>query len=447
MAAPPLAASVWGTPGVLPSLDPASLYAEALLQLAYGSTHAVYALEPRTWPHSDTVPSLYAAEGDQHRVLVGDPLATTPDAIRAYLREHSPLDAPLRQAPLAAARAQAAQAVLDDALADLVLHALFSLPANFQKVTAPGLAEPRRHVLPSSLPRRLRAAVRARLESPSIGLWGLGGSWEREERLEARRWNATAGLAEARDPASQLPKTGMAQHPGLASDVKEQWERSRIAARARELFATLRTMLGEGEFLVGCTQPTSVDARMYSLLAPLVLSVPRLPIDVLPALLDAEFPELVRHTKRMHTHLWGVAPKEMWAWQRPKAEYSQPALTLAPLWDALSPKKWMAEWRAEKKSEERLPPTLRYGRLAFGLWAVFGSLAYIALTGLITIEYDEEGEEDEVDPDEVDPEIHPEEVDPDEVEPATYPPPEEGPPDMGTIDPSEFLEDGMEDDE
>ena len=82
----------------------------------------------------------------------------------------------------------------------------------------------------------------------------------------------------------------------------------------------------------------------------------------------------------------------------------------------------------------------RYGRLAFGLWAVFGSLAYIALTGLITIEYDEEGEEEEEEEPDPDP------VDPDEVEPATYPPPN-GPPDMGTIDPSEFLEDGMEDDE
>ncbi|WFD04156.1 carboxy-cis,cis-muconate cyclase [Malassezia obtusa] len=431
MTAPPLAASVWGTPGTLPSLEPTSLYASTLLQLAFGSTHDLYSLEPRAWPHPDTVPSLYAAEAHEGQVLVGEPLATTPDAIRDYLREHSPLDAPLRAAPLAAARAQATQAILDDALADLVLHTLFSLPPNFQKVTASALAGPRARVLPSSLPRRLRAAVRARLESPAIGLWGLGGSWERQEKEEARRWNTTAGLAEARDPAAQLPKAGLHRHPSLASDVQEQWERSRIAARARELFATLRAMLGAGPFLVGCTQPTSVDARMYSLLAPLLLGPP-LPIHLLSTLLRDEFPELVEHTQRLHEHLWGAAAKDGWAWRRADALYAEPSLSLKPLWNALDPRTWFAR----EAEPAHLPPTLRYGRLAFYLWAVFGSLAYIALTGLITIEYE--------DPEEA-PEDAPADGDEESVEEPIVD--EADPNDMGTLDPSEYLDEGLDDDD
>ena len=93
MTAPPLALSVWGRAEALPSLEPGSLYASALLQLALAPGHALYTLAPRGWPHPDTVPCLYAVQAHQDELLVGDPLATTPDAIRDYLREHSPLDA------------------------------------------------------------------------------------------------------------------------------------------------------------------------------------------------------------------------------------------------------------------------------------------------------------------------------------------------------------------
>lgn len=439
MTAPPLALSVWGRAEALPSLEPGSLYASALLQLALAPGHALYTLAPRGWPHPDTVPCLYAVQAHQDELLVGDPLATTPDAIRDYLREHSPLDAPLRDTPLAAARAQATQAILDDALADLVLHTLFSLPPNFQQVTASALAPPRTRVLPSSLPRRLRAAVRARLESPALQLWGLGGSWERQEREDARRWNTTAGLAEARDPAAHLPASGVHLRPALTGDVKEQWERSRIAARARELFLSVRAMLGSGPFLLGCMQPTSVDARLYSLLAPLLLGA-ALPIDVLPALLRDEFPELVEHTQRMHQHLWSTAGKEAWAWHRTPALYAEPSFSLQPLWHALNPRNWFA---GSAREPEHLPPTLRYGRWAFYLWAILGPIAYVALTGLVTIEYADPDEDEIVEPVEDDDGLDDEdgEVIDDDEDDAYL---DDNAQEMGTLDPMEFVD---EDDE
>ncbi|WFD01040.1 carboxy-cis,cis-muconate cyclase [Malassezia yamatoensis] len=395
MTAPPLAVSVWGHGRSVPTLDPGCLYSLAVLQLGFGADHELYVIEPRSWPNPENVPSVYNAEKHAGQVLIGDAVASTPDGLRDYLRNRSSLDAPLRQAPLAAARAQAVQSMLDDALADLVLHTLFSLPTNFQKVTADCLAPIQRSILPSSLPRRLRASVGKRLSSPAINLWGLGGSWQRSDAQEARRWNLTAGLAEARDPTSQLPRQGV--QSAYAADVQEQWERSRIAARARELFQTLITMMNSAPFLVGCQHPTSIDARMYSLLAPLLLG-PSLPIALLPTLLREEFPELVAHTERMHTYLWGTNPTESWAFQRKECVYGPSNFSWQSLWQSFSPRNWFGSQNSSQPAN--LPPTLRYGRWAFYIWAIVGPLAYVALTGLVTIEY-EDPDEQELDLDEI----------------------------------------------
>ncbi|WFD45177.1 carboxy-cis,cis-muconate cyclase [Malassezia psittaci] len=389
MTAPPLAVSVWGHGRSVPTLDPGCLYSLAVLQLGLGPDHELYVIEPRSWPYPENVPSVYNAEKHAGQVLIGDAIASTPNGLRDYLRNSSSLDAPLRQEPLAAARAQAVQSTLDDALADLVLHTLFSFPLNFQKVTANCLAPTQRSILPSSLPRRLRASVGKRLSSPAINLWGLGGSWQRSDAQEARRWNLTAGLAEARDPTSQLPKQGV--QSAYAADVQEQWERSRIAARARELFQTLTTMMSSAPFLVGCQHPTSIDARMYSLLAPLLLG-PSLPIALLPTLLREEFPELVMHTERMHRYLWGTHPEESWAFKRNECAYGPSNFSWQSLWESLHPRNW---FRSQNSSEPaNLPPTLRYGRWAFYVWAIVGPLAYVALTGLVTIEYEDPDEQE-----------------------------------------------------
>ena len=381
MTAQPLVASAWGASETLPSLDPASLYVLALLQL----THVPARVAAPSTFHADAIPSLYGP-GDTT-------LATSPAGVRTYLQENGHLDEALHGA-LMHARAFAIHSLLDDQLSDLVLHSLFSLPPNFKAVTAPVFAGPHR-VLPTSLPLRLRAAVRARLKSPHIALWGEGGSWEREEAAEAQRWNRTAGLAAARDPAAHIPRSGFAGHPNLASDVREKWERTRISNHARRVFFALSAAL-EGDFFVGALSPTSVDARSYSLLAPMLYS--RLPIPLLADLLKNEFPALVAHTDRMHAHLW--ERDAQWAWHH-DFRLGPTVPTLTGLWTDFR-RQWLSPstWRSTAKPSAPLPPTLRWGRLAWMLSALIGPFVYVFLTGLVTIEYvdeDEENEEDEED--------------------------------------------------
>lgn len=354
-----VAVTVWGVPrDGLPTIEPTSLYVLALLQLAQKQATV---LTPPTLIHTEAVPALYTFDGH-----VGEVLATTPTDIRSYL--HTGLDA----------SAYAVHAALDDMLSDLVLHTLFSLPLNFQKVTCQALSQ--RTTIPSSLPRRMRAAVRARLESPHIRLWGMGGSWDREERREAQRWQTSAGLTEARDPLTSLPRQGF--HSSLTSDMREEWERSRLATRARRVLSAVAKH-------ASTHTATPVDARLYSLLAPLLYV--EWPVDTLPALIRHEFPGLVEHTHRMHRLLWHDAP---WAWER-RPFHVMPAST-----------PW---WRTSKtpRSDATLPPTLRYGRLLWSALAILVPIPWLLLTGMIAIETVEDEDEPEEDED-VD---EPEEVD------------------------------------
>ena len=347
-----VAVTVWGVPrDGLPTIEPTSLYVLALLQLA--QKQAVV-LTPPTLIHTEAVPALYTFEGH-----VGEVLATTPTDIRSHL--HTGLDA----------SAYAVHAALDDMLSDLVLHTLFSLPLNFQKVTCQALTQ--RTTIPSSLPRRMRAAVRARLESPHIRLWGMGGSWDREERQEAQRWQASAGLTEARDPLTCMPRQGF--YSSLTSDMREEWERSRLATRARRVLAAVAKQ-------ASAHTATPVDARLYSLLAPLLYV--EWPVDTLPSLIRREFPGLVEHTHRMHRLLWHDAP---WAWER-RPFHVMPAST-----------PW---WRTPKapRSDAPLPPTLRYGRLLWSALAILVPIPWLLLTGMIAIEtVEDEDEPEEVDDD------------------------------------------------
>ena len=393
--APPLAVTVWGGTSSLPSIDPTSLYVLALLQLAHVPN--VCAFAPHSFFHTDAVPALYTqapptvtSPDHQHPSYheLGELIATTPSSIRTFLCEHSSLDKSLRD-PSHAAKTRALHAWLDDELSDLVLHTLFSLPPNFQKVTCTALSGTRRRLIPSSLPRRMRAAVRARLESPNINLWGVGGSWERQERREAQRWKTTAGLAEARDPISYMPRPGFRENPNLASDVREEWERSRLVSRARRLFKSVAVYLQEREFLGHWNEPTSVDARLYSLLAPWVFV--DWPVDPLPSLLRAEFPILVQHTKRMHEWLW-QATSSSWAWHHQTISL-WPSVSLpnrpswVSLWRGLS--SW---WRSSANETSNLSPTLRYGRIAWMTSAILGPILWVLLSGIIVIEFVDENE-------------------------------------------------------
>ena len=346
-----VAVTVWGVPrDGLPTIEPTSLYVLALLQLAQKQATV---LTPPTLIHTEAVPALYTFDGH-----VGDVLATTPTDIRTFL--NTGLDA----------SAYAVHAALDDVLSDLVLHTLFSLPSNFQKVTCQALTQ--RTTIPSSLPRRMRAAVRARLESPHISLWGMGGSWDREERQEAQRWQASAGLTEARDPLTCMPRKGF--YPSLTSDMREEWERSRIATRARRVLSAVAKY-------ASLHTATPADARLYSLLAPLLYV--EWPVDTLPALIRNEFPGLVEHTHRMHHLLWQDAS---WACER-RPFTVMPAST--PWWHTPT----------VPRSDTSLPPTLRYGRLLWSALAILVPIPWLLLTGMIAIETVEDEDVDEAEED------------------------------------------------
>lgn len=395
-AVPTLVASAWGSNAGVPSADPASLYVIALLQLAFAQDTGVRCATAAPPSSFDAlpVPSVYMARTSSDGASAGDaePVATTPDAALAFCRARSKLDAALDSA--AQSRAVALQALLDDVLSDVVLHSLFSLPSNFQALTAPSLAPPgRRFALPSSLPRRLRTAVRMRLQSERIGLWGVGGSWEREEAREARRWNSRAGLEQAKEARTLAP--GVVGNTAHADDVREQWERSHLASRARSLFRTVDAFLGDARFFFGCDAPSSSDARLYSLLAPLLHATPSLPMPLLRDLLSAEFPRLVQHTDRMRDTLWGgpaVAP-DHWAWMRDPDLLKPPSL-LAMLrrGTSWSPRSLWQRWFKAQSEEAKLPATLRLGRLLWISTALVAPFVWLFVSGIVTIEYVDEDE-------------------------------------------------------
>lgn len=371
--------SAWGSATEsLPTLEPTSLYALALVQLAFGSGKVA---GPPPLTSTDAVPTLYA-----------DTTAATPAQIRDYCAAHSKLDA-LDERALA--RGVAIHTLLDDRVRDLVLHSLFSLPRNFEKI-APLLAP--RTTPPSSLPRRLRNAVRARLESPHIGLWGAGGSWARAEAAEAQRWNAGAGLAPEATGGLAAYTPGILRHHTRASDVREEWERSRLVSDARELYRMLDAFLGT-PYLLG-DAPSSADAHMYALLAPL-LRGPELPVALLPNLLRTEFARLVDHNDRMHALLWSDA---RWAFERT----ANPAQSAMPSVSELVADAWRGLWTRKPKAAPPAPLSLRIGRALWIAAAIIGPIAWIFATGIVTIEYvdeddygeaaeagEDEGEEDE----------------------------------------------------
>ncbi|WFD34309.1 hypothetical protein MCUN1_001148 [Malassezia cuniculi] len=360
--------SIWGGGDSLPSLEPTSLYVLALVQLAFGAGQAA---GPPPFGSPDTVPSLY---------VDGKVVASTPDEALAYCTANSELDGQLDGE--AAARAVAIHALLDDRVRDLVLHTLFSLPANFEKV-APWLAP--RTVPPSSLPRRLRNAVRARLESPHIRLWGAGGSWARAEAAEAQRWNAGAGLAPQSGTGLAAYTPGILQNKSRALDVREEWERSRLRADARSLFRVLDAFLAD-TYMLG-QQPSSVDAHLYAVLAP-VLHGPQLPVALLAELLTSEFPRLVEHNERLHQLLW----HDRWAFER----VANPAPSPVPDMRAVISETWKSLWtRAPKEAAPPAPLSLRIGRAVWITSAIVGAIAWIFASGIVTIEYIDEDDEDD----------------------------------------------------
>ncbi|PWN54328.1 3-carboxy-cis,cis-mucoante lactonizing enzyme [Violaceomyces palustris] len=312
---------VWGSNLHLPTLDPTSLYAASLLQASFHQTAAAQSKYKLSLSSASTstgtcVPLLEVTSED------GSVLHLTElEKIQELCRDEAGLDSELVK-PLSAAasaKATALHALLDDELLDLVLHSLFSLPENYRAVTAPSYASigsSSTHSdatgfnlrLPglnptSSIPSRLRNVVQARLASPGVGLWGLGGKEDAAQRKEA---------IELEEKANIMPKSKRGLDQSMKEKVRDEFERGKLGARARTTLEVFSSLLGDEAYFFGSSRPSSLDLHLFAYLAPLLLCHPSLPASTLPVLLRSEFPNLVRHTENIREELWPIEERTVW---------------------------------------------------------------------------------------------------------------------------------------
>ncbi|KAK0525758.1 hypothetical protein OC835_005516 [Tilletia horrida] len=338
----------------LPTLDPPSLYAASLLRLVPSVTPLELRLcTPSPILHR-TVPRLefggddYGEEATLRSatartdVLEGlqpiESYARTPSA--AQLR-HSVDDAFVRN-DHAKARATALHAVITHQLEPLALHALFSHPANFRFLGVrtysytPDARPPSTvmqktgHVLaaPVHIRPQLRTSVQAQLVRH--GIWGLAGSAEEEREREKRakkskRLGKDVGEVPGYEGPSRVPLGGSKEaQSGLKRSTKKEmelgWDKAKLTALAKGPLDVLNASLtqngsGNDRWLLGASSPTSLDAHLFSALAPILFSSP-LPDSAhaeislpLASLLRANYPTLVEHSARFGRLLWAVQPR------------------------------------------------------------------------------------------------------------------------------------------
>ncbi|CAD6983222.1 unnamed protein product, partial [Tilletia controversa] len=205
------------------------------------------------------------------------------------------IDDALRSTPLLSSRATALHAVLTHQLEPITLHALFSHQDNFAALAVPTYTYSPGQKTPSSwgakvgmvlgapvqVRPRLRASVQAQLGRR--GIWGLAGS------------PGKRGLGKVGGWGYRLRLTSIAKG---SLDV---------------LNATLEQDLNKTSWLLGTSSPTSLDAHLFSVIAPVLLLPPR-SADKLGAstpmasLLRTQYPALVAHTTRLAQRLWAVQP-------------------------------------------------------------------------------------------------------------------------------------------
>ena len=435
---------VWGTTRTtLPTLDPTSLYAASLLcgtfahredvtlQLASASTSLV------------RVPLLQVLNEQDETVEMVDEV----EAIRAFCAAAG-LEASLASDAEKEAKATALHALLDDQLLDLALHSLFSLPANFRTVTAPAYSSvggvdaaassnpllklaslPMR--FQPSIPSRLRNAVETRLTA--VGLWGLGGKEASAQTGEADELAARAGI---------IPKAKKGLGQSARDAVRDEFERSKLVTRAREVLDVVNAALppgGEG-YVLGADRAASVDAKLFGYLAPLLFAEPKLPVDTLPRLIRSSYPHLATHLAKVKEELFPT--NDSLAWISPtEAQSTPPALPatrsastssglLSYFWpstpkassSATSPpqpssqhtRSNAASAAPRPTSEKRSAPPpedrrLRLGRVLWICSALVGLVGYTFASGIVSVQFVdpdadevEEGEDEEYDEDDED---------------------------------------------
>ncbi|KAL0946677.1 hypothetical protein HGRIS_012865 [Hohenbuehelia grisea] len=174
------------------------------------------------------------------------------------------------------ARNLAWQAHLELNMGDLVAHMMYSLEANWVKLTHPTLAGflpvPQKYYVPA----RLRDSYRARLEA--VGLWNLPGiEQEPKKPFEA--------------PVKQTKE----------SDPKEKYlrvfERAKVEEKARSSFDVYSRLLGKNDFFYPY-RPTSIDLTLAAHV--LLLTKPEFPDPLLQTLIRESYPTLVNHAEHVY---------------------------------------------------------------------------------------------------------------------------------------------------
>ncbi|KAE8179925.1 hypothetical protein CF336_g9470, partial [Tilletia laevis] len=299
-------------PVALPTLDPPSLYAASLLRLLPAhEQHALTLATPSALLHA-TVPRLefsdshaYAARTDAlHGIRPIETYARTPNAAQ----QRPSIDDALRSTPLLSSRATALHAVLTHQLEPITLHALFSHQHNFAALAVPTYTYSPGQKAPSSWGAKVGMVLGAPVQSGEtrtrkgrrLGKPPAGGKQDGPARVRAGEKDAKIGLKGS-----------------SRKEIVIGWERAKLTSIAEGsldvLNAALEQDLNKTSWLLGTSSPTSLDAHLFSVIAPVLLLPPR-SADKLGAstpmasLLRTQYPALVAHTTRLAQRLWAVQP-------------------------------------------------------------------------------------------------------------------------------------------
>ncbi|CDO68301.1 hypothetical protein BN946_scf184799.g28 [Trametes cinnabarina] len=345
LVSPDIVLHVWPRYKDVLSLDPSSVAALLLLQLALpGHFSVAYCANPDLSP-SGQLPFL--TQGLYH--------ASGLSPIIAYVRRHPNarnLDAGL--SPVETAQLTARIAHIDASYGDLVNHMLYSLQENWADVTRPALISmlpvPQRYYVPA----RIRESHKARLEA--VELWDVPEVQEEEPEQQRR---VVFGKRKKHRPDPD------------AHHFKKTFNREQVVEKARALFDAYDRLLGVHQFFMGCPAPTTLDV-LFAAHSHILLDL-RLPDPLVTSALES-YPRLVAHCRAVlsaafppnspfpptHRQIWLSSLRCLIPW--PRAPTSHRSLSAA------------LESSPEARQIERRYRLWRWGFIA---GSVLASVAYL----------------------------------------------------------------------
>ncbi|CAE6437473.1 unnamed protein product [Rhizoctonia solani] len=349
---------IWPAQWELPSLDPQCIAAVLYLQLTFPGRYSIVECTDPDQSPSGQLPFL------THEHIEVSPLPSIISYLESLARAEAQtadvtLDAKIMLSE--AHRAVAWKAYITSELGDILAHQLFV--EHYWTFTYRSLAKlmafPQRLYLPS----RLRKMHQPRLEA--IGMWD-------------------AHFIE--EPEATKPTTKAPQQLGIppAQTYKHAFARERLLDKARKAFDLLSALLNENDFIYG-DSATTTDIIMAAYILPM-LYIP-FPDSRISTELRTSYNSLTLHAER----ILEIAQSKQLA---PTLETPTVRSSLAAVFNS-----WRKETNVFAQENDKTPPaksnfSAKYGKLIFGLVAGVGSLAYLLVTGIVSIQDAEEDEED-----------------------------------------------------